>query len=351
MYTTQTKQFNNLKDSIIDEVEANFDEMNEKLDSIQEAFNTKITSCNNKIKDLLSLQNKINEITKMNNQSILNQFNQYEEDNDDIDESTKNQIFNSLENSIGAKNHKKNCFVKINQVNNKENFYMSPRDNLSTTSKNEQQNSNNELQKELTSHTTKSSSSSNSSDHSISQNLKNNQSSKSQSSKSQNHKSQNSQSQNSKSSKKSINIEKNNIDENKSNVIKLNSKDQHDIIISEQIFVQNLNFDKDTENSTLLEITGDFIKTNYIGSNTPKATRAYKILNESSNILFNSSNDLFNLNNKSDLNVEKMSNIYINSNEDSKSEQSDFSDNDPEIIINNIINKKIYNNNKIIEIK
>jgi hypothetical protein len=125
--STQTKHFEKLKENITSSIEIEFDDINEKLDNFEEMLDKRLGDCNRKIKDLYSLQNKANEVNKMNNQSIINQFNQFDENMEGLDENEeiKNQIFNSVENSVGNKNN--NCFIKINQLKNqeKEMFYMS----------------------------------------------------------------------------------------------------------------------------------------------------------------------------------------------------------------------------------
>lgn len=119
------KQLDKTKTAIIEDIEIIIDDVNVKLDNIYSLVDNKINICNNRINELYSLQNKINEITKMNSQSIINQINQYDDVNDDLntcDNSEKNQIFNSLENSIKYKSNE-NCFVKSTDIINKEQFY------------------------------------------------------------------------------------------------------------------------------------------------------------------------------------------------------------------------------------
>ena len=140
LYSSNSRQLDRFKENIVDEIEVNLDDINEKLDNLYELVDSKITVCNNKIKDLYSLQNKMNEITKMNNQSIINQINQYDDAGDELDDLEKNPVFNSLENSAGPNSHKNTCFIKLNDVKNndvknKDTFYMSPHNNLSSTSK------------------------------------------------------------------------------------------------------------------------------------------------------------------------------------------------------------------------
>jgi hypothetical protein len=131
LYSNQSYLFNKFKTDINEKIELELEDLNEKIDNIEELVENKLKDCNKKIKDLYSLQNKINEVNKMNSQSIINQFNQYDEGIDEaegVDE--KNQIFNSAENSINVVNNDKNnanCFVKYNQVktNDKEMFFTS----------------------------------------------------------------------------------------------------------------------------------------------------------------------------------------------------------------------------------
>ena len=127
LYSYQTKQIEKFNEKITTSMEIEFDELNEKLDETNEFVEKKIGECNKKIKDLFSLQNKVNEVNRMNNQSIINQFHQYDEKMDGVEDpdEIKNQIFNSVENS--QNNNKNNCFVKLNNVKNqdKDMFYMS----------------------------------------------------------------------------------------------------------------------------------------------------------------------------------------------------------------------------------
>jgi hypothetical protein len=201
----------------------------------------------------------------MNNQSIINQFNQFDE-NMDGEEEGKNQIFNSLENSLNnTKNN--NCFVKLNQVKNKEKdmFYMSSQTNLDNNSKFDK-NKKSEIKKSTNSPSSKSSSSSSSSSSSNSSSSNSNSNSNSKSSSSSTSKSK---------SKSDISINK-----------KTNGYN---------IFVNTKNLDRDSENSTVLEFQDGHIKSNCIDSKSPYANSAYKILNEScSNIIKNTSMDKLN---------------------------------------------------------
>ncbi len=241
LYTTQAKLLERVRENINQKIEDECDDLNERLDKFEEQIDRKINECNKKVKDLYSMQNKVNEVQKMNNQSIINQFHQFDEGMEGIEEidETKNQIFNSLENSQSNKNlNKQNCFIKVNNVKNqdKEMFYMSTdnknKEKMSKTVSDVTSSPNTE-ESTTSSSCTKSSSSSNS-----------NPSSKSSSNKSS---------------------EKSN-----STTVKKGKK-------------------KDSEKSTVLELSGDFIKTNCVNTNSPLANSAFKILNESSNIIKNSS--------------------------------------------------------------
>lgn len=245
LYTTQAKLFEKVRENINQKIEDECDDINERLDKFEEVIDRKINECNKKVKDLYSMQNKVNEVQKMNNQSIINQFHQFDEGMEGIEEidETKNQIFNSLENSQSNKNlNKQNCFIKLNNIKNqdKEMFYMS------TDNKNKEKMSKTVSDVDTTSNNTETSSNSESSS-------TNNSSKKSSSDSSSKNKSSE------KSSSKS-----------NSESIKKGKK-------------------KDSEKSTVLELSGDFIKTNCVNTNSPMANSALKILNESSNIIKNSS--------------------------------------------------------------
>lgn len=206
----------NITDAIeikIDEIKEklNIDDLHKKIVNIEELINTKLSDCNNKINELFSLQNKINEVTKMNNQSIINQFDQFDGDTED-----KDQNFNSIDNSPTQNQLKSDCFIKLSQIKNPEKnnrmFYMSPENNNNTSQ---------ELE-------------------SISEKIP---------------------------IKKTMSID--------------NDKYNNNIPIC--------NYNNESENNIVLEITGDFIKTNCMANNNSKANNVFRILNESSNIIKNNS--------------------------------------------------------------
>lgn len=249
LYSYQTKEFNKLKENIEFSIE---DQCQNLFDDIEDLLDKRIGECNRKIKDLYSLQNKMNEVNKMNNQSIINQFNHFDDGIEDIDEN-KNQIFNSVDNSNNL-NNKETCFIKINDVKDKEAFYMSTENkNNSNTYK--------------TSKTSKSSKSPNK--------LKKN---------------------------KSYSSEKN----------------------------------KDSDNSILLEISNNYVKSNLI--NNPFTNPAFILLNESSNIIKNS---LFNINKDNNTTTSKSQDYLLKEDNiieiSGKSYTSDIS---------NSSNKKSYKSNK-----
>jgi hypothetical protein len=131
MYSHTTFIIDNAKGYIIENLEEQFDDINDKFQSFEENLENKLNIFGKKINDIYSVQNKLNkfnEINKMNNQNILHQINQYEEELDDVD---KNCIYNSIENmeySPQKEINKNNCFVKIKENNNiKDLFYMSPK--------------------------------------------------------------------------------------------------------------------------------------------------------------------------------------------------------------------------------
>jgi hypothetical protein len=137
MYSHTSQLIDNAKNFITENLEEQFEEINEKFQAFEENLDSKFNVFGKKINEIYSTHNKItklNEIAKMNGQNILNQLNQYDE-NSDIgadEEADKNCVYNSLENMEYSpkKNDKmvknNNCFVKIKDNNVKDLFYMSP---------------------------------------------------------------------------------------------------------------------------------------------------------------------------------------------------------------------------------
>ena len=153
MYSHTTFLIDNAKGYIIENLEEQFDDINEKFQSFEDNLENKLNIFGKKINDIYSVQNKLNkfnEINKMNNQNILHQINQYEEELDDV-EVEKNCVYNSLENMEYSpqkeinKNNTNSCFVKIKENNNniKDLFYMSPKKSSNTSINNKS--NNNEL--------------------------------------------------------------------------------------------------------------------------------------------------------------------------------------------------------------
>jgi hypothetical protein len=137
MYSHTSQLIDNAKNFITENLEEQFEEINEKFQAFEENLDSKFNVFGKKINEIYSTHNKINklnEIAKMNGQNILNQLNQYDENsNITVDEEAdKNCVYNSLENMEYspkkndniAKNN--NCFVKIKDNNVKDLFYMSP---------------------------------------------------------------------------------------------------------------------------------------------------------------------------------------------------------------------------------
>jgi hypothetical protein len=149
MYSHTSQLIDNTKNFITENLEEQFDEINEKIQAFEENLDSKFNSFGKKINEIYSTHNKLNklnEIAKMNGQNILNQLNQYDEDSSvGVDEENeKNCVYNSLENMDYSpkKNDKilqnNTCFVKIKD-NNKDNnvkdlFYMSPQKSSKTSS-------------------------------------------------------------------------------------------------------------------------------------------------------------------------------------------------------------------------
>jgi hypothetical protein len=145
MYSHTSQLIDNTKNFIAENLEEQFDEINEKIQAFEENLDSKFNSFGKKINEIYSAHNKLsklNEIAKMNGQNILNQLNQYDEDSSvGVDEENeKNCVYNSLENMDYSpkKNDKilqnNTCFVKIKDNNVKDLFYMSPHKSSKTSS-------------------------------------------------------------------------------------------------------------------------------------------------------------------------------------------------------------------------
>lgn len=117
-------------DDKFEDLDEKFEEIDNKLQSIEDLINVRLEICYKKVNDIYSLQNKVNEITKMNNQSIIHQINQYDEEIEDADVNRHN-IYNSLETSMSPQSKmdelNKKCFRKHANAKNqdREMFYMS----------------------------------------------------------------------------------------------------------------------------------------------------------------------------------------------------------------------------------
>ena len=143
MYSHTSGLIESTKNFIAENIEEQFEEINDKIQAFEENLDNKLNVFGKKINEMYSVQNKItklNEITKMNGQNILNQLNQYDEDSDvGPEEGEKNCVYNSLENmdyspQKNDKNLKNNtCFVKVKDNNVKDLFYMSPQKSSKTS--------------------------------------------------------------------------------------------------------------------------------------------------------------------------------------------------------------------------
>jgi len=143
MYSHTSQLIDNTKNFIAENIEEQFDDINEKFQAFEENLDNKLNIFGKKINEIYSAHNKINklnEIAKMNGQNILNQLNQYDEDsNAGCDEVDKNCVYNSLENMDFSPNkndktlQNNNCFVKMKDNNVKDLFYMSPQKSSKTS--------------------------------------------------------------------------------------------------------------------------------------------------------------------------------------------------------------------------
>lgn len=312
MYSYNSNQFSKLKENLSEMISMEFEELNERINEIEELIEKRVGDNTKKIKDLYSLQNKFNEVNKMNSQMIINQINQYDEEIEENEEN-RDQIFNSVESSMNKNlnnnnnnanaNANANCFIKISQVNgnSKENFYMSPdksyNSKSSSNSKSNKQSLNQDI-KILSSNTSVLSNGSKSS-----QSTQSSQSSKpyesTQSSKS---------SELTQSSKSSQLIE---------NVI--GSQDK----ISKKYKIKNI----ESENEILLEINSNCIKTNTKLKNSQKSANIKKSLGEFSNIVKNNFANKFNLENVESLNDNSIE-TFLNGNSSELDENDNNNDYD-----------------------
>lgn len=138
MYSYNSNIVNKSAEYIIDNMDDKFEvvdekisEIDNKLQSIEDLINVRFEICYKKVNDIYSLQTKVNEITKMNNQSIIHQINQYDEEIEDPDANKNNNLYNSLETSMSPQSKidklNNNCFIKHTNAKNQERemFYMS----------------------------------------------------------------------------------------------------------------------------------------------------------------------------------------------------------------------------------
>ncbi len=377
--------------SIIDNMDDKFEDFDDKftdidnkLQTIENLLNVKLEVCYKRVNDVYSMQNKVNEINKMNNQSINRQINQYDEEIEDADINQKQAIYNSLETSMSphSKFDKLNnqCFIKHCNTKNPERdmFYMSSLNKNEMQSKNKTEISNtsetsNEPEqvkiktnylnnKDLCSTSTSSSKTSNTK----TDNKKSEKSDKTSKTSNTNKKSENDDNnifanlyKNNK--KSNIRIVKDNISlENESNLEEFINSLPDDVV--EHFFQKNkININStDINASVILEMNGDVVKPYKVETSSPKFVNAMKILNETNFIKNNSYNKLNELNEKQ-LNSEtstKSDNTYS---ENDKSENLDINDFGNTIKITNIMdldgNNFIYSgtskkqvNDKIVEL-
>jgi hypothetical protein len=136
LYAYSNHIVNKASENIVDTIEDKFEdiddkftEIDSKLQSIEDLISVRLEICYKKVSEIYSLQNKVNEITKMNNQSIIHQINQYDEQNEDNENNKNNLVYNSIETSISPTG--KNCFIKHSTGKNpdREMFYVSSNKN------------------------------------------------------------------------------------------------------------------------------------------------------------------------------------------------------------------------------
>lgn len=318
-------------DDKFEDIDDKFTDIDNKLRSIEDLISARMEVCYKRVNDIYSMQNKVNEINKMNNQSINRQINQYDEEIEDIDANQKQAIFNSLETSMSphSKFDKLNnqCFVKHCNTKNPERdmFYMSSLNKNELQSKNKTEMSNtsetsyepeqvkiktNYLNNNKNLCSTSTSSLNTNSTKSSNTKFSNNKSDKSidKTSKTSKNSDTNNKNENDdnnifanlyKNNKKSnIRIVKDNISlENESNLEEFINSLPNDVV--EHFFQKNkININSDINASVILEMNEDVVKPYKIESSSPKFVNAMKILNETNFIKNNSYNKLNELNEK-----------------------------------------------------
>jgi len=310
MYSFNTYIVNKSTSTIVDNVEDKFEDLTDKLtdietkiQSLEDLINVKLDVCYKKVNDVYSMQNKVNEITKMNNQSIIHQINQYDEEINDFDPNQKGVNFNSIETSMSPKggfdklNNK--CFIKHNTKNqDKEMFYMSSLNKNELKSKNKT-----DLSKlsETSSQELKE--------------VKNNNDLISTSSSSKTEKTNKSKinSQNNKKNEPDENIFSNLYGNNKKpnlRIIKDNLSLENDSNLEQFInslpenivdgFFEKNKLAENSNASVILEMNSNTVKPYKVETSSPKFANAMKILNETNIIKNNSYNKLNEITNKFD---------------------------------------------------
>jgi hypothetical protein len=123
LYSYNYKIVNISQTKITNMVEEQCEEIMNRIQLMEENMDIKLSEYNKKINDIY---NKTTEINKMNNQTIINQYNQIEEDNNQ-NKNNNNFIYNSTEEPIIKENFSReptNLFIKNINTNNKD-FFMS----------------------------------------------------------------------------------------------------------------------------------------------------------------------------------------------------------------------------------
>jgi hypothetical protein len=124
LYSYNYKIINISQTKITNMVEEQCEEIMNRIQLMEENMDIKLSEYNKKINDIY---NKTTEINKMNNQTIINQYNHIEEDNQNKNNNNNNFIYNSTEEPIIKENFSReptNLFIKNINTNDKD-FFMS----------------------------------------------------------------------------------------------------------------------------------------------------------------------------------------------------------------------------------
>lgn len=130
MYTLLTKQSyaikrneENITNNVIESSNVNNENIMDKLSKMEINLHNKIVECDKRIEDINISNNKMIEINKMNNQTVLSQMNLYNEEEFDGNN-------NAVLYSIDPSQFKQNVFIRKQDNDEHDDLYMSTDKNM-----------------------------------------------------------------------------------------------------------------------------------------------------------------------------------------------------------------------------